>query len=138
MQYKKGVMGYIIIIFFLITFFIVGISYFLMYVQINLQIYGIKDKLFTIVQDSITQFDLESLALYEYQIEENKLKKFIEERLYEIDKNYISDVVVNFDANNNQMQIYFSWRVKPIVSLLGKEEIEVKINEVIKLKMMEW
>lgn len=109
--------------------------YFL-YMQINLQVYPIKQDIFYIVQNSYFAINIEELAYNNYIVDESVLKDKIQSL---IGINYSNVVIENliYDKNINKIKIELKIEISPIILKKYIGNINITVYDEIKLKTMD-
>ena len=156
---KKGSICMLILPVALLVMLVIVITIIVTYFQISTQIYDVKMNVFNIVIAVTTSNDFENISYRDYSINENIMKKNIEEML---NKNYIKDTnkkrgVVKISCDevkilNKASQIIthkgivsktpivcVNTRIEfcPIISLLGRNK-EVMVHSDVKLSLLEF
>lgn len=120
---------------FVFLIIVLMIVYFL-HMQINLQIYPIKQDIFYIVQNSYFSMDINELAFNNYVVDEKILKEKIQNL---ININYDNVVIeqLEFDKNIKKVKIKLKVSVSPIILKNYIGDINIIIYDEIKLKTMD-
>ncbi len=137
-NFKKGNIEITFLTILIFAFIVILMVVYVIYVQINTMVYPIKQDLFYIVQNAYLSMNKDELAYYVYNVDNNLLKEKVEEI---IKFNYPNkDICVKniyYDTNNNEVNIKLEYKLKPLLleDLIG--DIDLTLNEKVKLKMME-
>lgn len=136
--YKKGNMLIITIFVIIIVFLLILSSCLLIYFQINGQVYKIKQDIFYVVQNSQMSLNKAELSYSNYQIDENILKNRVNEIL-KLNNSNLDINIINLDYNQNTNYVYvkLAIKIKPIINNNFINNINITLNESIKLKIME-
>lgn len=120
---------------FVFLIIVLMIVYFL-HMQINLQIYPIKQDIFYIVQNSYFSMDINELAFNNYVVDEKILKEKIQNL---ININYDNVVIeqLEFDKNIKKVKIKLKVSVSPIILKNYIGDINIMVYDEIKLKTMD-
>lgn len=120
---------------FVFLIIVLMIVYFL-HMQINLQIYPIKQDIFYIVQNSYFSMDINELAFNNYVVDEKILKEKIQNL---ININYDNVVIeqLEFDKSIKKVKIKLKVSVSPIILKNYIGDINIIIYDEIKLKTMD-
>lgn len=120
---------------FVFLIIVLMIVYFL-HMQINLQIYPIKQDIFYIVQNSYFFMDINELAFNNYVVDEKILKEKIQNL---ININYDNVVIeqLEFDKNIKKVKIKLKVSVSPIILKNYIGDINIMVYDEIKLKTMD-
>lgn len=138
MDKRSGNVQVFLLAIIMIILFVILTAIFLLYIQINSSIFGIKNDMFYIAQNAYIAMDYEKLAYSCYEVDQDILKNKITQLLNLNYPNYT--LIVNeiyYDYNCNSVHIDINIILKPIAlkSIIGDISINVKDN--IKLKLME-
>lgn len=156
---KKGSICMLILPVALLVMLVVIITVVVTYFQISTQIYDVKMSIFNIVMAVTTSNDFENISYRDYSINENIMKKNIEEML---NKNYIkntnkksgivkiscdevrilnkvSQIVTHKGIVSKTPIVCVNTRIEfcPIISLLGRNK-EVMVHSDVKLSLLEF
>lgn len=131
--------GSIEIVFLAIIFtllIIILMAIYFLYMQINLQVYPIKQDIFYIVQNSYFAINIEELAYNNYIVDESVLKDKIQSL---IGINYSNVVIENliYDKNINKIKIELKIEISPIILKKYIGNINITVYDEIKLKTMD-
>lgn len=120
---------------FVFLIIVLMIVYFL-HMQINLQIYPIKQDIFYIVQNSYFSMDINELAFNNYVVDEKILKEKIQNL---ININYDNVVIeqLEFDKSIKKVKIKLKVSVSPIILKNYIGDINIMVYDEIKLKTMD-
>lgn len=134
---KKGNVLIISLFLFFILILLTIFGICILYVQLHIQVYSVKNDLFVKSKSLVNYFDKEALAVYNYKVDSKDLKEKLNALMIKTHDN-VNVRNVQYDKNSNCLIIYFEIRIKPVVfySKIGFLNLEVK--EKIKLKMMEY
>ena len=115
---------------------IVLMTVYFLHMQINLQIYPIKQDIFYIVQNSYFSMDINELAFNNYVVDEKILKEKIQNL---ININYDNVVIeqLEFDKNIKKVKIKLKVSVSPIILKNYIGDINIMVYDEIKLKTMD-
>lgn len=134
---KHGNLQIIIIFLFIMFILIYTFSFIIINIQINSLIYPIKQDIYYIAQNAILAMDAEELSYYKYEIDNNKLEYLIKSL---ISKNYSNVKIdeLNYNIETNYLNIKLDVVIQPLLfkKIIG-ENINIKIEEKIKVKLME-
>lgn len=138
-MYKRNRKGSIELLCFtlLICTWIILVSvYVMLNIQINAQIYPIKQDLFFFVQNAYFAFHQQSLEYENYSVEQAVLQQKI---IHLISEKYTEVEVTKlyWDASQKQVKIQLIVKIRPVILSQMIGEIPVIVTEEIKLKMME-
>ena len=124
-----------LVIIFLIFIVILMIIYFL-YMQINIQIFPLKQDIFFIVQNAYFSINMEELAYNNYLVDEVILKDKIQ-NLISINYNNVFIEKLSYDKYVNKVKINLKVDIYPIIleKFIGK--FSVNIYDEVKLKTMD-
>lgn len=129
------------ILFITITFSITILFFliiFMLFMQINNQVYKLKQDVFYIVQNSYFSLNQESFSYSDYIIDN---KELFEKVNYIMQKNNpdgnVKIISMYYDYKKNKVNISYALKLKPVV--LGDiiKDININFNDDIKLKGME-
>lgn len=120
---------------FVFLIIVLMIVYFL-HMQINLQIYPIKQDIFYIVQNSYFSMDINELAFNNYVVDEKILKEKIQ-NLINIDYDNVVIEQLEFDKNIKKVKIKLKVSVSPIILKNYIGDINIMVYDEIKLKTMD-
>lgn len=135
-KFKKGnIEVFFITILFMILIISISVIY-ILYIQINTYIYPIKQDVFYIVQNSYMSLNKEKLSYYEYDVDAEELNQRIK-NLIELNYDNVEIEKINYNVDLNKIEITISVNIKPILLTNQIGNINLKINDTIKLKMME-
>lgn len=120
---------------FVFLIIVLMIVYFL-HMQINLQIYPVKQDIFYIVQNSYFSMDINELAFNNYVVDEKILKGKIQNL---ININYDNVVIeqLEFDKSIKKVKIKLKVSVSPIILKNYIGDINIMVYDEIKLKTMD-
>lgn len=118
----------------------------LVYYQVNIIIENVRRDLFYAANNAILSFDTQELAYKKYTVDESQTKEIIE---YILNKNYtegegsITKVeITDLEVSNTQDKVNLKIQVKvtfnSVVSIAGKNEHSFKMNEDIKISLMDY
>lgn len=118
----------------------------LVYYQVNIIIENVRRDLFYAANNAILSFDTQELAYKKYTVNESQTKEIIE---YILNKNYtegegsITKVeITDLEVSNTQDKVNLKIQVKvtfnSVVSIAGKNEHSFKMNEDIKISLMDY
>lgn len=133
---KKGnveILFLTLIVFFLMVVFSV---LYILYVQINTFVYPIKQDLFYIVQNAYLSLNKDELSYYNYDIDEYVLN----DKVAQIIKLNYDDVnleSLRYNKNTKNVEVIVNIKIKSIVLSNKIGNINLKVKDNIKLKMME-
>jgi len=128
----------------LVILVIIFVTVFLMYYQVNIIIENVRRDLFYASNNAILSFDIKDLAYRKYTVDKEQTKQIIE---YILNKNYAdSDItkvqVTNLEILNEQNKIHLKIQVqvtfKSVINIAGKSEHDFKMNENIKISLMDY
>ncbi len=135
-KFKKGnIEVFFITILFMILIISISVIY-ILYIQINTYIYPIKQDVFYIVQNSYMSLNKEKLSYYEYDVDAEELNQRIK-NLIELNYDNVEIEKINYNGDINKIEITILVNIKPILLTNQIGNINLKINDTIKLKMME-
>lgn len=120
---------------FVFLIIVLMLVYFL-HMQINLQIYPIKQDIFYIVQNSYFSMDINELAFNNYVVDEKILKEKIQ-NLINIDYDNVVIEQLEFDKNIKKVKIKLKVSVSPIILKNYIGDINIMVYDEIKLKTMD-
>ena len=138
-MYKRNRKGSIELLCFtlLICTWIILVSvYVMLNIQINAQIYPIKQDLFFFVQNAYFAFHQQSLEYENYSVEQAVLQQKI---IHLISEKYTEVEVTKlyWDASQKQVKIQLIVKIRPVILSKMIGEIPVIVTEEVKLKMMD-
>lgn len=120
----------ITIIFFLIVY--------MLFMQVNTQVYKLKQDIFYVVQNAYFALNQENLSYSNYVVEDQKLFEMVD---YIMQKNNPNgNVKINsiyYDYNTHKVNINYTLKLKPIVLKKSFKNVSIKLNDSIKMKGME-
>lgn len=133
---KKGNIEVTFLSMIFVFLIIVLMTVYFLHMQINLQIYPIKQDIFYIVQNSYFFMDINELAFNNYVVDEKILKEKIQNL---ININYDNVVIeqLEFDKNIKKVKIKLKVSVSPIILKNYIGDINIIIYDEIKLKTMD-
>lgn len=133
---KKGNIEVTFLSMIFVFLIIVLMTVYFLHMQINLQIYPIKQDIFYIVQNSYFSMDINELAFNNYVVDEKILKEKIQNL---ININYDNVVIeqLEFDKNIKKVKIKLKVSVSPIILKNYIGDINIMIYDEIKLKTMD-
>lgn len=133
---KKGNIEVTFLSMIFVFLIIVLMTVYFLHMQINLQIYPIKQDIFYIVQNSYFSMDINELAFNNYVVDEKILKEKIQNL---ININYDNIVIeqLEFDKNIKKVKIKLKVSVSPIILKNYIGDINIIIYDEIKLKTMD-
>ena len=133
---KKGNIEVTFLSMIFVFLIIVLMTVYFLHMQINLQIYPIKQDIFYIVQNSYFSMDINELAFNNYVVDEKILKEKIKNL---ININYDNVVIeqLEFDKNIKKVKIKLKVSVSPIILKNYIGDINIIIYDEIKLKTMD-
>lgn len=130
----------------IVVFVIIFTATFYIYYQVNIITENIRQDLFYAANDAILSFDLQDLAYKKYTVDENKTKEVIE---YILNKNYtesdgsiieikVTDLDVIYGQDGVKLDTQIQVTFKTVINLLGENEHSFKMNENIKIALMDY
>ena len=130
----------------IVVFVIIFTATFYIYYQVNIITENIRQDLFYAANDAILSFDLQDLSYKKYTVDENKTKEVIE---YILNKNYtesdgsiieikVTDLDVIYGQDGVKLDIQIQVKFKTVINLLGENEHSFKMNENIKIALMDY
>lgn len=133
---KKGNIEVTFLSMIFVFLIIVLMTVYFLHMQINLQIYPIKQDIFYIVQNSYFSMDINELAFNNYVVDEKILKEKIQNL---ININYDNVVIkqLEFDKNIKKVKIKLKVSVSPIILKNYIGDINIMVYDEIKLKTMD-
>ena len=133
---KKGNIEVTFLSMIFVFLIIVLMTVYFLHMQINLQIYPIKQDIFYIVQNSYFSMDINELAFNNYVVDEKILKEKIKNL---ININYDNVVIeqLEFDKNIKKVKIKLKVSVSPIILKNYIGDINIMVYDEIKLKTMD-
>ncbi len=133
---KKGNIEVTFLSMIFVFLIIVLMTVYFLHMQINLQIYPIKQDIFYIVQNSYFFMDINELAFNNYVVDEKILKEKIQNL---ININYDNVVIeqLEFDKNIKKVKIKLKVSVSPIILKNYIGDINIMVYDEIKLKTMD-
>lgn len=135
-KFKKGnIEVFFITILFMIMIISISVMY-ILYIQINTYIYPIKQDVFYIVQNSYMSLNKEKLSYYEYDVDAEELNQRIK-NLIELNYDNVEIEKINYNGDLNKIEVTVLVNFKPVLLTNQIGNINLKINDTIKLKMME-
>lgn len=138
MNSKKGNIEIIFLILIILFILLIMCIIFILYIQINSNIYVIKNDLFYIVQNAYFSLNSEELAYNNYDINNDKLNRDIQ---YLLNLNFPNNKIVYnsiiYDQNDNFVIIDLDLIIEPLILKDIIESFRVNIKDKIKLKLME-
>ena len=133
---KKGNIEVTFLSMIFVFLIIVLMTVYFLHMQINLQIYPIKQDIFYIVQNSYFSMDINELAFNNYVVDENILKEKIQ-NLININYDNVLIEQLEFDKNIKKVKIKLKVSVSPIILKNYIGDINIIIYDEIKLKTMD-
>lgn len=133
---KKGnieILFLTLIVFFLIVIFSV---LYILYVQINTFVYPIKQDLFYIVQNAYLSLNKDELSYYNYDIDEDVLNDKVAQ-IINLNYDNVNLVSLKYNKITRNVDIIVNIKIKPVVLSNKIGDINLKVKDNIKLKMME-
>ena len=136
MNSKKGHIEIIFLVFSLLIMSILLFCVYILHTQITTSIVPVKQDLFYIVQNSFMSLKENSLEYNEYDVDETLLKEQVSSIL---ERNYSNCKLDNieYDMNNKTVHVEVIANVKPVVLNRYLGNLNLRISDDIKLKMME-
>ena len=133
---KKGNIEVTFLSMIFVFLIIVLMTVYFLHMQINLQIYPIKQDIFYIVQNSYFFMDINELAFNNYVVDEKILKEKIQNL---ININYDNVVIeqLEFDKSIKKVKIKLKVSVSPIILKNYIGDINIMVYDEIKLKTMD-
>ena len=133
---KKGNIEVTFLSMIFVFLIIVLMTVYFLHMQINSQIYPIKQDIFYIVQNSYFSMDINELAFNNYVVDEKILKEKIQNL---ININYDNVVIeqLEFDKNIKKVKIKLKVSVSPIILKNYIGDINIMVYDEIKLKTMD-
>lgn len=133
---KKGNIEVTFLSMIFVFLIIVLMTVYFLHMQINLQIYPIKQDIFYIVQNSYFSMDINELAFNNYVVDEKILKEKIQNL---ININYDNVVIeqLEFDKSIKKVKIKLKVSVSPIILKNYIGDINIMVYDEIKLKTMD-
>ena len=133
---KKGNIEVTFLSMIFVFLIIVLMTVYFLHMQINLQIYPIKQDIFYIVQNSYFSMDINELAFNNYVVDEKILKEKIQNL---ININYDNVVIeqLEFDKNIKKVKIKLKVSVSPIILKNYNGDKNIMVYDEIKLKTMD-
>ena len=133
---KKGNIEVTFLSMIFVFLIIVLMTVYFLHMQINLQIYPIKQDIFYIVQNSYFSMDINELAFNNYVVDEKILKEKIQNL---ININYDNVVIeqLEFDKKIKKVKIKLKVSVSPIILKNYIGDINIMVYDEIKLKTMD-
>ena len=130
----------------LLVLIIILFATFLLYYQVNIIVTSIRKDLYYATRDAILSLDTVELSYSKYVIDIQKAKSIVEEILI---KNYIKDdgsitkiKVLDMQATCAEEYIAITTKIevefKSVINLTGDNNHRFKINETIKISLMEY
>ena len=146
LQQKKQKQGNIFIPIGLVVLVILFATIFLVYYQLNVIIENVRKDLFYASNNAILSFDTQDLAYKKYTIDKNKTKQVIENILNknytEIEGSVTKIEIIDLDIVQKENKVYLSINVKvtfkSVINLAGENEHEFKMNENIKISLLDY
>lgn len=119
---------------------------FLVYYQVNIIAENVRHDLFYASNNAILSFDTQDLAYKKYTVDENKTKQVIE---YLLNKNYtetegsitkieITDLDVIYEPDKVRLDTQVKVTFKSVINLAGENEHSFKMNENIKIALLDY
>ena len=135
-KFKKGnIEVFFITILFMILIISISVIY-ILYIQINTYIYPIKQDVFYIVQNSYMSLNKEKLSYYEYDVDVEELNQRIK-NLIELNYDNVEIEKINYNGDLNKIEVTILVNFNPILLTNQIGNVNLRINDTIKLKMME-
>ena len=130
----------------LVVLVIIFASIVLVYYQINIITENIRKDLYYASTSAILSFDLQDLSYKKYTVDETKTKQVIE---YLLNKNYtetkgsiteikVSDLKINYLKDYVNLDVGIKVKFNSVINIMGKNEHEFKMNENIKIALMDY
>ena len=133
---KKGNIEVTFLSMIFVFLIIVLMTVYFLHMQINLQIYPIKQDIFYIVQNSYFSMDINELAFNNY-IENEKILKEKIQNLININYDNVVIEQLEFDKNIKKVKIKLKVSVSPIILKNYIGDINIMVYDEIKLKTMD-
>lgn len=130
----------------LVVLVIIFASIVLVYYQINIITENIRKDLYYASTSAILSFDLQDLSYKKYTVDETKTKQVIE---YLLNKNYtetkgsiteikVADLKINYLKDYVNLDVGIKVKFNSVINIMGKNEHEFKMNENIKIALMDY
>ncbi|MDD3303456.1 MAG: hypothetical protein PHP54_00890 [Clostridia bacterium] len=133
---KKGNIELVFLSIIFTILIIILMSFYFLSMQINAQVYPIKQDLFYLVQNSYLSMDIEELAYNNYIIDEDILRNKIQNLISKNHKNVVIESL-QYDQRINKVKIRIKVTIKPIILKKQIGNIMLTIYDEIKLKTMD-
>lgn len=137
MSGKKGNIYIVCLTLFILIITIITFMILMLNVQINTEIYAIKQDLFYIVQNSLLSLNDNELSYGVYLVDEKELK----ERISSIIKNNYDGKAtlenIKYLEGENRVYIEILLNLEPIVLSSKIGNVKLKVNDEVKLKLLE-
>lgn len=137
MSGKKGNIYVVCLTLFILIITIITFMILMLNVQINTEIYAIKQDLFYIVQNSLLSLNDNELSYGVYLVDEKELK----ERISSIIKNNYGGKAtlenIKYLEGENRVYIEVLLNLEPIVLSSKIGNVKLKVNDEVKLKLLE-
>lgn len=135
---KRGNVLVIFLCFSLIFIIFILFNVYVLYEQVDLQVYSVKNDMFYIVQNSIFSLDKSELKYYNYKVNESTLLEKINKIIYLNYNGRVNVYYVSYDYEKNNVNIKYGIDFYPVVfkNIIG-EKIRINLVDNIKLKNME-
>lgn len=130
----------------ILVLIIIFFATFLIYYQVNILVQSIRKDLYYASNSAILSFDIQELSYRNYTVNEEQAKQIIE---YILNKNYtekegsiteisITDLDIEYMQDGVVITTQIQVKFKSVINLLGKNEHEFKMNEKVKLSLMNY
>lgn len=133
---KKGGIELIIVSMMVTILIIFVVSICLLYIQINTYVYPIKEDIYYIVQNSFVVINKYELAYGDYVFDDKLMFEKVD-LLISLNHKEAKLLKLNYNKNTNYVDVEVNLKVKPIIlqNLLG--EIDLKLKDRVKVKLMD-
>ncbi len=130
----------------ILVLIIIFFATFLIYYQVNILVQSIRKDLYYASNSAILSFDIQELSYRNYAADEEKTKEVIEcilnknytEKEGSITKISITDLDIEYMQDGVVITTQIQVKFKSVINLLGKNEHEFKMNEKVKLSLMNY
>lgn len=130
----------------ILVLIIVFFATFLVYYQVNILIQNVRKDLYYASNNAILSFDTQELSYRNYIVDAEKTKEVIE---YILNKNYtetggsiteiaITDLNIQYIQDNVVITTQIRVKFKSVINLMGENEHGFKMNESIKISLMDY
>lgn len=133
---KKGSVEIIALSVMMLILIIIFISVYLLYLQINAYVYPIREDIYYIVQNSFLSLNKEELAYANYFIDEELMFEKVN-TILKLNHKEAELKSLKYNKNSNYIDVEIIININPIIMYKKIGNIKLKLNDKVKLKLME-